>query len=134
MRAALRLGPAVAAAGLLVYAAAFRTWGLLYALGVHPYPAAGSTPWTYQMWSGIVPALTVISLFTALGGAWHLHNCHLAGCWRIGKHKIDGTPWCSRHMHLAPSRVLGRSDHDTLEEICGHLARVSKQLERRRWH
>lgn len=75
-------------------------WGWLYGLGVHPYPGP-QTPWTYQMWSGIVPAMTVLSLFASLGGAYHLHNCHLPGCWRLGKVKVGGAPWCARHHYLA---------------------------------
>ena len=29
------------------------------------------------------------------------HNCHDKGCWRIGRHTVDGTPWCDRHHHKA---------------------------------
>jgi hypothetical protein len=86
---------------LLAYAAVAHPWGVLYAFGVHPYPESSSTPWTYQLWSGIIPALTILTLFGSLGGAWHLHNCHQDGCWRMGKHRIAGTPWCDRHKHLA---------------------------------
>lgn len=99
MRVILRATPVVAAC-LLVYAAIWHPWGLLYGLGVHPYPGP-QTPWTYQMWSGIIPSLTVLSLFGSLGAAYHLHNCHADRCWRIGKHRIEGTPWCTRHMRLA---------------------------------
>lgn len=105
-------------AALAAWSAVTHPWGWLYALGVHPYPASSSTPWTYQMWSGIVPALTVLTLFGSLGAAWHLHNCHQDGCWRLGKHRVSGTPWCSRHFTLA---VPERTDSDRLEEMISLL-------------
>lgn len=69
--------------------------GWRFGMGIWPVPAG--TPWTYQLESGFVPALTVLSLLGAIVGSWHLHNCHHGGCWRIGKHKIRGTPWCGMH-------------------------------------
>lgn len=73
--------------------------GLLGFLGLWPVPAGTST-W-YQLWSGFIPALTVLTLLGAVGGMYHAHNCHQAGCPRIGKHKVDGTPWCNRHHEQA---------------------------------
>lgn len=104
--------------GLAVWSAAFHPWGWLYAFGVHPYPVSSSTPWTYQMWSGIIPALTILTLFGSLGGAYHLHNCHKDGCWRIGKHRIAGTPWCDRHKAMAKPAV---STEDLLLQILAEL-------------
>ena len=130
---AIRKLPHVAAAliaAAVVYVLVWHLWGVLFALGLHPYPASSSTPWTYQMWSGIIPALTVLTLFGSLGGFYSLHNCHAKGCLRLGKHRIDGTPWCNRHASSVPSRALGRTDHDLLEEICDHLAHLSNVLER----
>lgn len=100
--------------GLAAWSVVTHPWGWLYGLGVHPYPASSSTPWTYQMWSGILPALTVLTLFGSLGAAWHLHNCHFDTCWRLGKHKIGGTPWCSRHQHLGRPAV---TTNELLEQM-----------------
>ena len=91
-------------------------WGAATAVGVHPYPAG--TPWEYQMWSGIIPALTILTLFGSLGGAYHLHNCHQDGCWRLGKHRVDGTPWCTRHMGQAKTV---RTEAEILEEVLAAL-------------
>jgi hypothetical protein len=107
----LRLSPAVLAA-LLAYAALYRPWGLLFSLGVHPYPAG--TPWTYQLWSGFVPALTVLSLLGTLVSLYHLKNCHRDGCWRLGKHVVNGAPWCSVHVSGVMPEL---SEHDLLTEI-----------------
>lgn len=117
-----RLLPAIilAVLALAAWSITAHPWGWLYGLGVHPYPASSSTPWTYQMWSGILPALTVLTLFGSLGGAWHLHNCHYPRCLRLGKHKISGTPWCTRHMHLGAA-VPSRTTEDLLEQILATL-------------
>lgn len=107
----LRLSPWTLAA-LALYAAVWHTWGLLFGLGVHPYPAG--TPWTYQLWSGFVPSLTVLSLLGTLASLYHLKNCHAEGCWRLGKHHVNGTPYCRHHEHLARPE---RSTEDLLTEL-----------------
>lgn len=54
----------------------------------------------YDFWSGVGAQLT---LFLAVLGAYHKHNCHVRFCPRIGKHIYDGTPYCTRH-HPAHDR------------------------------
>lgn len=54
-----------------------------------------SGPW-YAAWSGFVGDVGL------LGAAYALlrrHNCHQRGCWRVGRHPIEGTAWvvCARH-------------------------------------
>jgi hypothetical protein len=48
----------------------------------------------YDFWSGFA---TQASVLVGLAGLYHKHNCHWPGCPRLGKHSVDGTPWCSRH-------------------------------------
>jgi hypothetical protein len=80
-------------------------WGWLYGIGVHPYPGP-QTPWTYQLLSGFVPALTVVGLFSLITGGWHHLNCHEPGCLRLGKHKVNGTAWCNiHHENARPERT-----------------------------
>lgn len=122
MRVIYRASPVILSC-LLLYAAIWHTWGLLFGLGVHPYPAG--TPWTYQLWSGFVPALTVLSLLGTIAGAYHLNNCHHKGCPRLGKHKIGGTPWCSRHQHEGRPE---RSVIDVLEAIEQKLTAIEAKL------
>jgi hypothetical protein len=55
----------------------------------------GSTGW-YAFWSGFAADVPLI------GGAYLLarkHNCHVHGCWRVGRHAVDGTSYivCRRH-------------------------------------
>jgi hypothetical protein len=71
----------------------------------------GQTSDYYAAWSSSVPAIfTLIGLSTIITGLWTHVNCHESGCWRIGKHKVSGTPWCTTHHdHARP--------HRTVEEI-----------------
>jgi hypothetical protein len=95
-------------------------------MGIWPVP--DGTPWTYQFLSGFLPALTVVSLVTLVAGAWHHVNCHADRCWRIGKHKVDGTPWCSRHHEEARRQTAQQA---TLDVISGQLAEIIVLLKSR---
>ena len=69
---------------------------LLHVLGVDN--ASGRA---YLAWSG---AGSDISELVLIGGAYGLlrkHNCHQSRCWRIGRHTVDGSPWCNRHHEQA---------------------------------
>ena len=94
----------------IAWSIAAHPWGWLYGFGVHPYPESSSTPWTYQLESGMIPALTVLGLVTLITGMWHAHNCHAEGCWRIGRHRIDGTPWCNVHHTAARESTAAVQD------------------------
>ena len=59
------------------------------------YPVPNGTPITYQFFSGSFLAVTIAT------GWWHKNNCHQKWCPRIGKHQVDGTPWCNAHHHEA---------------------------------
>ena len=109
----------------LVYAAIWRPLGTRFALGDWPVPSG--TPWTYQLESGFIPALTVLSLVTFLAGAWHHVNCHQDGCWRIGKHKVDGSPWCGKHHEDARRNAAA-----TLDDVVAKLDTIAGLLGGRR--
>jgi len=108
----------------LIIVAVTHPFGTRFALGIWPVPQG--TPWTYQLESGFIPALTVLTLLGAVTSMWHVHNCHMDGCWRLGKHRINGTPWCGKHQHLARPE---RSEREILEEICTHLKNISLRLD-----
>jgi hypothetical protein len=111
---------AVLWAGALTWCGLYHPYGLRFAMGIWPVPQG--TPWTYQLESGFVPALTVLTLLSAVGSLYHLHNCHQDGCWRFGKHRVNGTPYCQHHHHLV--RPL-RSTEELLTDI---LAELKKRL------
>jgi hypothetical protein len=75
----------------------------------------GQTSDNYAAWSGSVPALfTLIGLTTIITGIWHSLNCHEPHCWRYGRHKVDGSPWCNLHHGNARP---ARTELEVLENI-----------------
>lgn len=71
--------------------------------GTH-IPSTGSQ-W-YNFWSGFGSDIGEVVI---IGGVWSLyrkHNCHVKGCWRIGKHAVDGTPYivCATHHPDVPTK------------------------------
>lgn|SRR5512146_1347024 len=64
-------------------------------LGVYPAPAG--TPWTYQLWSGFIPAAAIV------GVIWPFVNCHVEGCPRYGKYRVEGFKVC--HIHHPSDEV-----------------------------
>lgn len=70
--------------------------GVEWILGVYPIPAGTSA--AYQFWSGIAPGVAIVGTPIAL---WHKHSCHSKGCLYLGRHIVDGTPYCNRHHELA---------------------------------
>lgn len=65
----------------------------------------------YGFWSGFAGD---IFLFTAVfTWYWH-HSCHANGCFRIGLHKVDGTPYTVCRKHHPSMKARGEV---TLEHI-----------------
>lgn len=54
----------------------------------------------YLWWSGFFGDLAI---FGAVGIFYWKHSCHQRHCLRIGKHHIDGTPYCSKHKSTSKS-------------------------------
>lgn len=48
----------------------------------------------YLFWSGICGDLFIVGGIVTL---YKKHNCHVQGCFRIGKHIHEGTPYCTLH-------------------------------------
>lgn len=55
----------------------------------------------YAFWSGFGSDLSEVAIVGAVLGGYRKHNCHVRHCWRIGRHVVDGTPWCNRHHQAA---------------------------------
>jgi hypothetical protein len=60
----------------------------------------------YAFWSGFGGSIPDFLILGGLITMYRKHNCHDKGCWRIGKHTVDGTPWCSRHHQAARDRQV----------------------------
>jgi hypothetical protein len=86
----------------LVLAVVFWRYGVQHWLAYHTgsQNTPGSPP-NYNFFSGSGSDLQELTLLSGLAVMWHHVNCHEAGCWRPGKHKVDGTPWCNRHHQSA---------------------------------
>lgn len=53
-------------------------------------------------WISNLSNLTSITIFGALIGFYKRFNCNQAKCWRIGRHKVDGTTYhtCAKHTTI----------------------------------
>lgn len=51
----------------------------------------------YAFWSGFGSDIGELALIGAVLGMFRKHNCHSPGCWRIGRHLVNGSPWCNKH-------------------------------------
>jgi len=61
----------------------------------------------YGFWSGAGSDISELAILGFVYGMVRKHNCHSRGCWRIGRHLVDGTPWCNRHHETAREVTKG---------------------------
>ncbi|WP_426573947.1 hypothetical protein [Aquihabitans sp. McL0605] len=89
----------------------------------------------YNFWSGFGSDLGEVTLITAVGIGVYTGvrkvNCHTKGCWRIGHHALDGTPYilCRHHHPHVPNEgathdhILMQHHRYKLDEDAGRAAR-----------
>jgi hypothetical protein len=65
----------------------------------------------YLFWSGAGSDLGEIAILGAILGAWHRVNCHVKGCWRIGRQHVEGTTYVTCRKHHP-------EDKPTASHIC----------------
>jgi hypothetical protein len=83
----------------------------------------------YAFLSGLGPCLiTALGLSTIVAGLWHAHNCHYDSCWRIGRHKVNGTPWCNVH-HAGARPEIGTEE--LLSTLITEIRGLREDLARR---
>lgn len=93
---------------------AFRHW-----LAIHTGTINESGPY-YGFWSGFGSDLGEATLIGAVSVGVYTGvrkvNCHTKGCWRIGHHQLEGTPYhlCKHHHPDVPSK--GASIEQILEQ------------------
>ena len=99
-------------------------WVLAFATVNHFGFDNQATP-QYGFTSGVGPMiLTAMGMSTIVTGMWHAHNCHERGCWRLGRHKVKGTPWCNAHHEKARADWTAEDLLQMiLEELRRHEAR-----------
>lgn len=69
--------------------------GILWLIGVAPTPQGTSA--MYQLWSGFIPALAILSLAGSMWAHFKRLNCHVRRCWRIGRYDVGPYKVCHRH-------------------------------------
>jgi hypothetical protein len=100
---------------IAVFFAAVRHWFALHTGTLH-----GGPDLYYNFWSGFGSDLGEATLISAVGiGVYtgvRKANCHTKGCWRIGHHQLEGTPYilCRHHHPNVPTK--GVSHDHILEE------------------
>ena len=105
----------VAVIVVAVVVAGIRHWVALHTGIVH-----GGPDEFYNFWSGFGSDLGEATLISAVGIGVYTGvrkvNCHTKGCWRIGRHQLDGTPYilCRHHHPHVPSK--GASHEHILEQ------------------
>jgi hypothetical protein len=89
-------------------------------LALHTGTLHGGPDLYYNFWSGFGSDLGEATLVTAVGIGVYTGvrkvNCHTKGCWRIGRHPLDGTPYilCRHHHPDVPN--TGASYEHILEQ------------------
>lgn len=80
----------------------------------------------YGFTSGIGPMiLTGLGMATIITGMWHGFNCHQDGCYRIGRHKVNGTPWCNEHHEQAR---IANTDSELLSQLLAELRKLNETV------
>ena len=98
----------------------FGVGGVRHWVALHTGTLNGGPDKYYNFWSGFGSDLGEATLISAVGVGVYTGlrkvNCHTKGCWRIGKHQLDGTPYvlCRHHHPGVPSK--GASHQHILEQ------------------
>lgn len=96
---------------LIAFLGALRHWFALHTGTLH----GGPDPY-YNFWSGFGSDLGEATLITAvIVGVYtgvRKVNCHTKGCWRIGHHPLEGTPYilCKHHHPIVPNHGATHED------------------------
>jgi len=94
--------------------------GVRHWVALHTGVINGGPDKYYNFWSGFGSDLGEATLISAVGVGVYTGvrkvNCHTKGCWRIGKHDLEGTPYvlCRHHHPSVPSR--GATHEHILEQ------------------
>jgi hypothetical protein len=87
----------------------------------------GQTSDYYAAWSSSIPALIALLGFSSLfAGFAHHINCHEPGCWRFGRHHVNGSVWCNLHHLNARPQATVEELLERIELAVSHAAADSK--------
>ena len=94
---------------LIAFIGGLRHWFALHTGTLHGGPDV-----YYNFWSGFGSDLGEATLISAVCVGVYTGmrkvNCHTKGCWRIGHHALEGTPYilCKHHHPDVPNRGVNR--------------------------
>ncbi|MGP8059395.1 MAG: hypothetical protein ACLP9C_07160 [Acidimicrobiales bacterium] len=94
--------------------------GVRHWIALHTGTLHGGPDLYYNFWSGFGADLGEATLISAVGLGVYTGvrkvNCHTKGCWRIGHHQLEGTPYilCRHHHPSVPTK--GASHGHILEQ------------------
>lgn len=74
----------------------------------------------YAFWSGAGGDLALVTLPFTGYVLWRKHSCHVDWCWRVGRHRVEGTQWMVCRRHHPDDRL---THHDVMaksEELKNH--------------
>jgi len=100
---------------MIAFLSAVRHW-----FAIHTGTLHGGPDLYYNFWSGFGSDLGEATLISAVGVGVYTGvrkvNCHTKGCWRIGHHALEGTPYilCKHHHPHVPTK--GATHEQILEQ------------------
>ena len=113
---------------LIAFIGALRHWFALHTGTLHGGPDV-----YYNFWSGFGSDLGEATLISAVCVGVYTGvrkvNCHTKGCWRIGHHVLEGTPYilCNHHHPDVPNH--GATHEQILAEH--HKFKLEREAEKR---
>jgi hypothetical protein len=116
----------IVAALLIAFIGPLRHW-----FADHTGVTHGGPDVYYNFWSGFGSDLGEVTLVSAVCVGVYTGvrkvNCHAKGCWRIGHHALNGTPYilCRHHHPEVPN--TGASHEQILKEHRQHKAAVGAE-------
>lgn len=73
----------------------------------------------YGFWSGFGSDIGEVVIIGGVVSIFRQHNCHVKGCYRFGKHEVEGTPYKTCKIHH-PDMGSGDITHEAI--IMAHRA------------
>jgi hypothetical protein len=98
---------------------------ILWHLLVHWTGSDYGSPGQFQPYD-FLSGLAGLSVFSLLIAQLRKHNCHVHGCWRLGRHPVEGTLYTVCRWH----HPCGHVTHDhVLDAHSAHLTRQKAMRE-----
>jgi hypothetical protein len=66
----------------------------------------------YGFWSGVGSDIGEVTIIGGLVTIGRHKNCHVKGCWRIGRHHHGPYLLCSKHHPLVPDEITEEAVSD----------------------